>query len=169
MLCYIILYHIILYCTTLYYVVLYHTILYYIISYCIIFQYTALYYAILYHIILYYIILFYIILYYIILYYTILYYAGGFRCDCVAGTHGPLCGEIGEVSECDANTALCSQGSTCLPTEEGYKCVCPLGKAGHDCSQGKTYSAIHLGWLRSRPTLLVNAQPSEGDRMMKPA
>ena len=60
------------------------------------------------------------------------------RCVCAPGWSGMLCNEPTTSTHCDMGTHNCSSGSTCVPSVSGlFTCLCPLGKTGADCSQGK--------------------------------
>ena len=56
-------------------------------------------------------------------------------CNCSYEWKGLFCTE--RTTICDLEPS-CVEGSTCLPrVPGGYECLCPLGKAGENCSEGE--------------------------------
>ncbi len=59
-----------------------------------------------------------------------------FACECTAGFTGPLCGS--QFDPCA--DAACAEGATCQSDITGlsFTCICPLGRGGTLCDQGKS-------------------------------
>lgn len=60
-----------------------------------------------------------------------------FICECTPGYTGPLCGS--EFDPCEE--VPCAEGATCLSdiAGDGFTCICPFGRGGTLCDQGKCH------------------------------
>ncbi|XP_041475008.1 protein eyes shut homolog [Lytechinus variegatus] len=74
-----------------------------------------------------------------------------YSCQCDDGYHGDRCEERMDVCQ----TAGCSDGSSCVVTQDGFRCICPLGMMGILCDQDQDVSELtpsfrgtsYLGYL----------------------
>lgn len=57
----------------------------------------------------------------------------GYACDCAStGYTGPECSE--DVDECLTQKSICWASRICVNVPGSYKCVCPDGYCGHNCT-----------------------------------